>query len=202
MIQGITSSYRRSLRLPDYDYASAGAYFVTICTLNRICLFGDVNDGAMRMNRFGEIVETCWRDLPNHYPHAKLDSFIIMPNHVHGIIVLKPSADLSKKRNALSEIVRAFKGFSTRRINTLRNGSDRPLWQRGYYEHVVRNEISLAKIREYIVGNPAQWLTDDNHPAFPNADERAGLRPAPTTGTGNFYERAGCARQAWKGRDA
>ena len=195
MTGAVTSPHRRSLRLPHYDYASAGVYFVTICTADRICLLGDVRNGTMRMNRFGEIVETCWRELPNHYPHVKLDSFVVMPNHVHGIIVLEPTADSPGKRSA---IVRAFKSFSARRINMLRKASDQPLWQRGYYEHVVRNESSLAEIREYIAGNPAQWLTDANCPAFPDTDEGAGLRPAPTTGGSNFDERTGCTEQAWK----
>ena len=200
MIRAVSSSRRRPLRLPYYDYASAGAYFITICTWRRTCLFGDVRDGAMRMNRSGEIVETCWRDLPNHYPHVKLDSFVVMPNHLHGIIVLEPAADLPEKRSAIPEIVRAFKSFSARRINTLRNASGRSLWQRGYYEHVVRNEIPLAEIREYIDSNPARWLADHNHPTFSNAVAGASLRPAPTRDVGNFDERTGCAGQAWKDR--
>jgi hypothetical protein len=121
-----------------------------------------------------------------------------MPNHFHGIIVLEPSANPSEKRSALPEIIRAFKSFSTRRINALRNAPGQPLWQRGYYEHIVRNEISLAGIREYIVGNPARWLTDDNNPAFPNAGEGAGLIPTPTTGTGNFDDRTGRTEPAGK----
>lgn len=200
MTRAVTFCRRRPLRLPHYDYASAGAYFVTICTEERICLLGNIRDSTMRMNQFGEVVETCWRELPNHYPHVKLDSFVVMPNHVHGIIMLEPTANLPGKRSAIPEIVRAFKSFSTRRINMLRNASGQSVWQHGYYEHVVRNEISLAEIREYIAGNPAQWLTDGNHPAFPDADEGASLRPAPTTGGNNVDERTGCTEQAWRDR--
>jgi REP-associated tyrosine transposase len=171
-------SYRRRLRLPHYDYASAGAYFVTICTHERACLFGHVRDDTMQLNVFGEIVENCWHLLPDLYPRLAADAFIVMPNHVHGIVVLATgSHGVVERRQALPEIVRAFKSLSARRINAIRNATGRPLWQRGYYEHIIRNEISLAEIRDYIAGNPAQWAADRNNPANP---KRAGRGPAPT----------------------
>jgi len=80
--------HRRSIRLKNYDYSQAGAYFVTICTHGHIHLFGEVVDGEMRLNPFGEIVQAVWFDLPQHYGHVQLDAFVVMPNHVHGIIVL------------------------------------------------------------------------------------------------------------------
>jgi putative transposase len=157
---------RKSLRLPDYDYSGAGPYFVTVCTYRRECSFGTITDHEMRPNALGDIVAACWRDLPVHYPATRLDEFVVMPNHVHGIVVLNQD-DGSDDR--LSELVRAFKAFSTRRINQLGASPElslggRPVWQRGYYEHVIRTEASLAQIRRYVVSNPAQWGLDENNP--------------------------------------
>ena len=105
---------RRSLRLPAYDYSQAGAYFITICTQARIMLFGDVIDCDVRLNEMGTMVQQTWDDLPTHYPGIDLDAFVVMPNHVHGIIIL---ADQSERRHAIPEIVRGFKTFSARRVN-------------------------------------------------------------------------------------
>jgi len=147
---------RRSLRLPGYDYSQAGAYFVTACTQNRVVLFGEIIDGDVRLNEMGTIVQQTWDDLPTHYHGIDLDAFIVMPNHVHGIIIL---ADQSERRHAIPEIVRGFKTFSARRVNE-RAGKSGVLWQRGYYEHVIRNEKALDRIRAYIANNPARWADD------------------------------------------
>lgn len=176
--------HRRSIRLKEYDYLQAGAYFVTICTKDRECLLGEVVGGEVRMDKYGQAVVKCWEDLPVHYSHIKLDSFIIMPNHIHGIIVinnvgagLKPALNKSDKvitiragfkpaptkQHGLPEIVRAFKTFSSRHINLIRNNTGVPLWQRNYYEHIIRNEQELNKIREYIINNPSNWETDENY---------------------------------------
>lgn len=180
--------HRRSIRLREYDYRCAGAYFVTICAFQRECLFGEVMNGEMWLNEYGNIVQTAWRDLPNHYPYAELDEYVIMPNHFHGVIVitgadmvgaglavagsvgagLKPALTTSEqheKRHGLPEIIRAFKTFSARRINTLRDNPGCPVWQRNYYEHVIRNETDLANIRQYIANNPLKWDLDENNPA-------------------------------------
>jgi REP element-mobilizing transposase RayT len=164
---------RQSIRLKHYDYSQAGAYFVTICTKDKNCLFGEILDGLMILNQFGEIAETCWADLAKHYPHVESDVFMVMPNHVHGIIVLADLSDVGAglkpaptevKRCGLSEIVRAFKTFSSRQINELRNTRGIPVWQRNYYEHVIRNEYDLNEIREYIVNNPLKWELDKENP--------------------------------------
>ena len=147
---------RRSLRLPGYDYSQAGAYFITACTQNRVMLFGEVIDEQVRLNEMGAIVQQTWDDLPTHYHGIDLDAFIVMPNHVHGIIIL---ADESARRHAIPEIVRGFKTFSARRVNE-RAGKSGVLWQRGYYEHVIRNEKALDRIRAYIANNPARWADD------------------------------------------
>jgi putative transposase len=147
---------RRSLRLPGYDYSQAGAYFITACTQNRVMLFGEVIDDNVRLNEMGTIVQQTWDHLPTHYHGIDLDAFIVMPNHVHGIIIL---ADASARRHAIPEIVRGFKTFSARRVNE-RAGKSGVLWQRGYYEHVIRNEKALDRIRAYIANNPARWADD------------------------------------------
>jgi putative transposase len=174
---------RKRLRLREYDYSGGGMYFVTACTHNRISLFGRVVEGAMRLNRLGIIVEEAWCKLRNHYPSVHLDSFVVMPNHIHGIIVLMEkigSQESSAKRYSLSEVIRAFKTFSARKINQLRNKKE-PVWQRNYYEHVVRNEESWGQIREYIETNPQRWHLDRENPNAVPVDGGAGLKPAPTS---------------------
>lgn len=179
--------HRRSIRLKGYDYTQAGAYFINICTWQRECLFGDIVDNEMQLSRYGETVRFNWHYLPKRYPHVILDAFVIMPNHVHGIIFLTENANnmhgvgtgleiiLDRKRNfyaqpaptkstikrhGLSEVIRGFKTFSARRINQLRYMTDVPVWQRNYYERIIRNEESLQKIRQYIINNPSSWQQD------------------------------------------
>jgi REP element-mobilizing transposase RayT len=167
---------RRSIRLQGYDYSQAGAYFVTVCTQNRECMFEDIGNGKMQLNDAGRVVESVWDGLPGYYAHVELDVMVIMPNHFHGIIVLAPlGAGLKPAptpaptpatvRHGLSEIVRALKTFSSRRINELRQTPGAKLWQRNYWEHIVRNEPELNRIREYIHNNPAQWALDKLHPS-------------------------------------
>lgn len=150
---------RRSLRLPAYDYSQAGGYFITVCTQDRVMLFGEVIDCHVRLNEIGMIVQQTWDDLARHYRGIDLDAFIVMPNHVHGIIILDGQFE---RRRALSEIVRGFKTFSARRVNE-RADKRGALWQRSYYEHVIRNEKSLDRIRAYIANNPGQWADDPNN---------------------------------------
>jgi putative transposase len=164
---------RHSIRLRDYDYTQPGAYFITVCAHERACLFGDIADGEMRLNEYGRVATECWNDLPKHYSHIELDAFVVMPNHVHGIIVLTDvvvgaglrPAPTTPKHHGLPEIVRAFKSFSARRINEGRNTSGIPVWQRNYYEHVVRGESELNTIRHYIVNNSLRWADDEDNPA-------------------------------------
>jgi REP element-mobilizing transposase RayT len=174
--------HRRSIRLKGYDYTQAGAYFVTIVTQDRECLFGEVVEGEMRVNPFGEIVAWAWNDLPNHNPHVELDAFVVMPNHVHGIVLIvddlvgagsEPAptmAMVTTRRHGLPEIVRQFKTFSARRINALRGTPGATVWQRNYYEHIIRNEASLNRIREYILTNPLRWHLDVENPNATGVD--------------------------------
>jgi REP element-mobilizing transposase RayT len=155
--------HRRSIRLKDYDYSNAGAYFVTICAQNMECFFGEIRNGDMELNPYGSIVKNCWKDLINHYSYVELDALTIMPNHIHGIITI-PAPTRTQKNHGLSEIVRALKTFSSRKINKLRNRKGVSIWQRNYYEHIIRNEKEMNKIREYIINNPLQWDLDKENP--------------------------------------
>ncbi|WP_222842613.1 transposase [Thermoflavifilum thermophilum] len=168
-----------------YDYSSAGAYFITICTHNRECLFGDIVDGEMRLNEWGRIVEWTWYDLPNHVANITLDIFVVMPNHFHGIIIITDTvvgagsvgagsvragsepaptpANTIQKRYGLPEIIRQFKTFSARRINEHRQTPGQPVWQRNYYEHIIRDDDDLNRIREYIINNPLKWESDEHY---------------------------------------
>ena len=175
--------HRHSIRLKDYDYSQNGAYFVTICAWSRECLFGDLVDGTMQLNEFGQVAADSWRWLSSHYSYVELDEWTVMPNHLHGIIVIHNHLGGSRtggSRTAPTEIIKplggligAFKTVSTKQINILRNNPGCPLWQRDYYEHVIRNETELARIREYIVNNPSKWEFDKENPS-----RRGGSRTA------------------------
>ena len=166
---------RRSLRLKGYDY-SQGAYFVTVCAANRKCQFGRVLEGEMILSEEGKIVIEEWLKTPALRPHVQLDRFIVMPNHFHGILVLDADAGGTARRaptiqrfaasvvGSLPTLIRAFKAAVTNHINSLRNTPDAVIWQRNYYEHVIRNEESLNRIREYIAHNPSTWEFDRDNP--------------------------------------
>ena len=183
--------HRRSIRLRGYDYSQAGAYFVTICTQDRACLFGDLVDGEMRLNDAGRMVEQWWCEINRKFPWVETDEHIIMPNHFHGIIVINAptpvGADLrvrpcepnhSGAHNAYSgahtgaplpAIIQWFKTMTTNEyIRGVKTSGWPPfagkLWQRNYYEHIIRNDESLHRIREYIINNPLQWALDRENP--------------------------------------
>ena len=175
-----------STRLKDYDYSRNGAYFVTICTKNSMHLFGSIVDQKLIPNRQAEVLTECWLDLPAHYTNCVLDKFIIMPNHVHGIIIidneiaetglklnntivetgLKPVSTAGRvaKPYPLSEIIRGFKTFSARRINEYQNTRGKAFWQSRFFDHIIRNREELKRIRQYIIENPLKWeLEKNNH---------------------------------------
>jgi len=175
--------HRRSIRLQGYDYSQPGAYFVTVCVQDQECLLGDIVDGEMRMNELGELVWATWHDLPNHLPHVELDAFVVMPNHVHGIVWIvdvvgagsvgagsEPAPTNTNKRRGLPEIVRQFKTFSAQRVNQRRGTPGMPVWQRNYYEHIIRNDSSLHQIQKYILENPLCWHLDRENPAAVGED--------------------------------
>lgn len=196
-----------------YDYTNPGAYFVTACTWNRECLFGDIIGGQMQMNEYGKIVRDEWMRTEDVRPNIELDEFIVMPNHLHGILVInddargahtpvgarrcldparlaperreQPSENVNGygnietrranqgathrvaptcKSGSIGAIVGQFKSSTTKLINRIRKHPGMPVWQRNYFEHVIRNEKDLIQIRQYIKGNPLQWELDGENP--------------------------------------
>jgi len=190
--------HRRSIRLPGYDYRSPGAYFVTICVQGGECRLGEVVDGEMRLNEWGEIASDYWLRIPDHFDHVQLDAWVVMPNHMHGIVLIVGRGEVSPETTSLADdpkpgeadpqdkesgmdasplqpgslgaIIGNYKSVSTRRINRVRGAPGTRFWQRNYWEHIIRDERSLNRIREYIQNNPARWAEDQLHPdAPPNA---------------------------------
>jgi REP element-mobilizing transposase RayT len=168
--------HRHSIRLKGYDYSQPGAYFVTIVTHLRQCLFGEIANNEMILNDYGKISEQCWNDIPKHYPNAITDEFVIMPNHIHGIIILNDNGSIVGAKNfspllqnerprgttqTIGSIVRGFKIGVTKWFR--QNSNIYSVWQRNYYEHIIRNEIELNNIRKYILNNPLNWKTDKNY---------------------------------------
>jgi putative transposase len=187
------SQHRRSIRLQDYDYTQAGAYFVTIVTQNRACLFGDILAGRSQLNDAGEMVQVAWEELSKNYPGVETDHFVVMPNHIHGVIVLVETGSCAcpesggqpqgvaptKLRFAnagvtrslsLPDVLHRFKTLTTQRYarGVKEDGwvrFNRRLWQRNYFEHVIRDENALNRIRQYILDNPMRWEFDRENPA-------------------------------------
>ena len=158
---------RKLLRLPRYDYSSAGYYFVTVCTKDRAKLFWDMGRAGLEpapTNAFGEIVAETWEKLPVHVPGIRADKYVVMSNHFHGIIILEGGlvgAGSKPARTPITEIMRQFKTFSARKINEMRGMQGAPIWQRGYYDHVIRDEADYLRIWDYIDTNPAKWEEDE-----------------------------------------
>lgn len=181
--------HRRSMRLTGYDYAHAGAYFVTICTYDRECLFGEIAHDEMALNAFGEIARTEWLKSSEIRAEIRLGAFVIMPNHFHGIVQVidagrgkdrrgdRPVAPTKgaptprvnptpgPKSKSIGAMVGGYKSAVTTRINTLRNNPGAPVWQRNYYEHIIRDEADYNRIVEYIAHNPQRWAEDSLNPA-------------------------------------
>jgi len=174
MVYDPNRHHRRSIRLPGYDYTSPGAYFITICTQDRQCLFGEIADGKVVLNAAGEMVEAVWNGLPDRFPEISTDEFIVMPNHFHGIIwnvgaplvgALDPPnpEPIQTRASRLGAAIGAFKSQTTNAyihgVNTHGWSAFRGrLWQRNYYERIIRNEEELQRLRGYMAGNPGRWL--------------------------------------------
>ena len=140
--------HRRSICLKGWNYAASGRYAVTICLHQRECLLGEIKHGEMQLNRYGQIDQAHWRNLLIHHPHLQLDVFVIMPNHIHGILVLTEPSHPQAKHHGIAEIVRGFKTFTARRINQIRRTRGVPVWQRNYYESIIRDDRRLNILRE------------------------------------------------------
>lgn len=185
--------HRRSIRLPSYDYSQPGAYFITLCTAKKQCWFGQINDGQMPINQLGKIVQNEWLKSAKMRLYLRLDEWIVMPNHLHGIVWIDESEPQQKsnssyglvgeahfpnlsnkssgksfhrKGNSLGSFIGGFKGSVTKQINQFRQNTSIPIWQRNYYESIIQDERALDSIREYIQQNPQRWGEDPDHPQF------------------------------------
>lgn len=165
------NKYRiKSSRLPGWDYSSAGYYFVTICAYMREPLFGNIFDKAIILSEYGKIVQEEWIKSVEIRKEIELDEFIIMPNHIHGIIIInnnhvetngRSSLQPSMQPKSISSFIAGFKSSATKRINIARNMRGNPVWQRNYYERIIRHEKELNNIRKYIETNPLNWDKDE-----------------------------------------
>ena len=162
--------HRHAIRLRGYDYSRAGAYFVTICVRDRAPILGTIVEDRVDHTDCGRAVADCWRWLAERYPHVDLDEWIVMPNHLHGIVVIGDgdqgrSGTGPVRRKPLGGMVGAFKTVSTQRVNLLRGRAGEPVWQRDFHEHIIRNEEELDRIRRYVASNPLHWALDRENPA-------------------------------------
>jgi putative transposase len=171
----IEKRQRKTVRLREYEYSQPGEYFATICTKNHECMFGSIVNGKMDLNERGGIVDGCWKGIPEHFPYVGLDEYIIMPNHVHGIIVLhehvgtRHAVSLPERfgkpvSGSVSTIVRSFKSAAAKRINEMHLTTGAPIWQPRYYDRIIRDEKELQNIRDYINNNVLTWAFEAEHP--------------------------------------
>jgi putative transposase len=186
-MQTINLHHRKSIRLKHYNYSSPGEYFVTICTHKKVCVFGEVVEDEVRITPIGEIAERCWEEIPKHFPNVELDEHIVMPNHIHGIILLNETNKVGAEyiqplpkvnhiqplpktfqhviSKSLGSIIRSYKAAVSRECRKRKNYDFS--WQRNYYEHIIRDDKDLNNIREYILNNPIKWYLDENNPNRP-----------------------------------
>jgi REP element-mobilizing transposase RayT len=184
--------HRRSVRPPGFDYAAAGSYFLTICTVDRAFLFGEVDRGRMELNDYGRIVLEEWHRSLEIRPTIALDAVVVMPNHLHGITTFDADetridsvgpelrrprnrahrrAPLQRRPRSIGSFVAGFKAASTKRINSLRDLPGTPVWQRNYYDHIIRDDDAYARIYNYILTNPVRWELDRENPNRWGADD-------------------------------
>jgi len=179
--------HRRSVRMPQYDYSDPGAYFITICASRRACTFGEIVNCQVNLSPIGRIVDQCWAEIPSHFENAEIDEFVVMPNHIHGILRIVENAGTAcraptsrhtpvfgqfarPERGSVATIIRSFKSAATRRARQQGLSKSASIWQRNYYERVVRNEEELARIQKYIIENPLTWELDRENPLSKNFD--------------------------------
>jgi len=178
--------HRKSIRLKNYNYSNIGSYFITVCAYNHECLFGDIEDGRMQLNNCGRIIESEWLRSSEIRKEIELDIYQTMPNHFHAIVFILESSTnkrkkldvymvganghsplrnrLAMKSKSLSSLMVGFKSSVKLKINKFRNTPGVPIWQRNYYDHIIRNENELNQIREYIINNPLEWELDEENP--------------------------------------
>ena len=163
--------HRSSVRIKGYDYTQPGVYYITICTEARQCIFGEVIDGQMQLNLLGHLAHTCWLEIPNHFPRFQLDTFVIMPDHVHGLLAIVDNTPVKTQqrrvptpeklgqpvRGSIPTAIRSYKSAVTRFIHKFCETTEVPVWQDGFYESIIRDEESLNCKRQYITNNPQRW---------------------------------------------
>ena len=166
--------HRKSIRLKEYDYSSPGEYFVTVCAHQWEDVFCSIVNESVCLSPAGDIIKRHWEEIPKHFENVELDEFIIMPNHIHGIIVLTepvgaihesplPMTQRQRRTMTLSKIIGRFKMLTAKEINLMYKTTSQPVWQRNYYEHIIRNDKDLNNIRDYIINNPMQWHMDEEN---------------------------------------
>ncbi|SIT97706.1 REP element-mobilizing transposase RayT [Epilithonimonas bovis DSM 19482] len=177
------SLFRNKYRIPsarwqNWDYRNAGAYFITICTKDRLCFFGNVQDNKMQLSDAGILAEKYWKEIPGHFKNAQLGEFVVMPNHIHGIVILTDlvgtlhcnvsiespeinqfMSDISPKPGSVSTIIRSYKSVCTKNIN-LQNPVLNFAWQSRFHDRVIRDEMEYQRIANYIIHNPENWGND------------------------------------------
>jgi len=163
---------RKSIRLQNYNYSQPGYYFITICVYQNKNIFGNIVGAGpctgpiFILNEFGFTVQSIWSNIPKFYPNTEIDEFVVMPNHFHGIVIISKNNGRTQRSAptlSLSNIIQRFKSLTTTRYRQM---TDLPtkLWQRSFYDHIIRNERNLNRIRQYIINNPARWDLDENNP--------------------------------------
>ena len=170
-----THRHRKNIRLKEYDYSMPGAYFITICTHEKQCILSDIIDGEVRLSDIGSIVNEEWYRTAEIRPNVEMDVFVIMPNHIHGIIVLKENSGRDTLQrvptkeqfgkptsNSIPTIVRLFKSSVTTRANIIHQTPSRQIWQPKYYEHIIRDDRDLLNTRQYILNNPLKWILTEH----------------------------------------
>ena len=186
--------HRRPMRLPNYDYSQPGGYYITIVTWHRECVFGEVINGVMKLNKMGQIVQWEWEVLLRRFLYIDLGAFVVMPNHFHGILIFHEQVGASRqelanapsgmvplpsvttagidgsplpggpKPGSLGAIIGQFKSRVTKRLWKIPAFKDKPIWQRNYYEHIIRNQQDLQNKTDYINSNPLLWAQDNENP--------------------------------------
>lgn len=162
------SKLRRSIRLGTHDYRGHGPYFLTLCSFQKACTFGSIVAGTVHLTAVGHIIQQEWLRAPRIRPEVKLDEFVVMPNHIHAIVFLDEDAqrfdlepgNFHRTPRSLGSLVAGFKSVCTTRVNIMNHTAGKPLWQRNYYEHVIRSQRELERVRTYVRGNPERWLSN------------------------------------------
>lgn len=159
--------HRRSIRLKGFDYAQTGMYFVTICTHRCACILGHITDDRIHLSAAGDIVAATWQSLALRYSYVELDAWVVMPNHFHGILAMTPDDPrdgIPIKPKPLGQLIGQFKMVSAKEINLQQETRGTPVWQRDFYDHIIRDDGDLHRIRDYIQNNPLRWAQDSLYP--------------------------------------